>query len=175
MKLHIRLLCMGSVLAALVFSMNAHASSYITLEGTSIAFNENSDNQHNPWGMRVRLGVPMAPLMDLEGHLGFSTDGSEQSEDGISTSFGGIYLKGYLPLGFHSALYALGGFGSHSITQTIDGKDFSDRRVGVSYGVGLETRLSERADLTADYVRYVRNEGAFDDVSAFSFGVKFYF
>jgi len=151
------------------------ASSYITLEGTSVTVQDKLDGELNPMGLRFRLGMPIAENLDVEAHFGFGSDSRDSAYDEFSASYGGAFLKAYLPVGFNSALYALGGFSSVNLTQTVDGRDFSDDRVGFSYGAGLETRLSERADLTADFVRYVRDEGLFEDISAVSFGIKLYF
>ena len=153
----------------------ALASSYITLEGTSVTVQDNLDGELNPMGLRFRLGMPIGENLDVEGHFGFGADNRESAYDNFGTTYGGVFLKAYLPVGVNSALYALGGFSSVSLTQKVNGREFSDERFGFSYGAGLETRISERADLTADYVRYVRDEGLFKDISAVSFGVKIYF
>jgi len=154
---------------------SASASSYITIEGTSVTVQENLDGQLNPMGLRFRLGTPVGENLDMEAHFGFGGDSRSEAYDDFATQFAGLYLKGYVPIGFNSALYGLGGYSMVGISQTVQGKEFSDERYGFSYGAGLETRISERVDLTADYMRYVRDERLFEDISAVSFGLKFYF
>lgn len=170
-----RIFLLLTTLIAAFATASASASSYITVEGTSVTVEDNLDGQLNPTGLRFRLGTPVGENLDIEGHFGFAGDSSTSAYDDFGTSYAGVYLKGYIPIGFNSALYALGGYGMVSLTQTISGREFSDERQGLSFGAGLETRLSKRIDLTADYMRYVRDEGLFEDISAVSFGLKFYF
>ena len=154
---------------------SASASSYITVEGTSVTVEENLDGQLNPMGLRFRLGAPVGENLDIEAHFGFAGDSRTSAYDEFGSSYGGVYVKGYVPIGFNSAFYALGGYSMMALTQNVNGQEFSDERHGFSYGAGLETQISERIDLTADYMRYARYERLFEDISAVSFGLKFYF
>jgi len=148
---------------------------YIGIEGTSLSVDENLDGDLNPKGIRFKLGVPLANNFDIEAQFGYSADTSTRSFEDLSVRYAGAYLKGYLPLGFNSALYGLVGYSNVELTQTVSGNEFTDERFGFSYGAGLETRLSERLDLTADFMRYVQDEGLFKDISAVSLGLKLYF
>jgi len=170
-----RYLILISTLLATFATSNASASSYITIEGTSVTVEDNLDGELNPMGLRFRMGMPLADNLDIEGHFGFGADTRDSAYDEFSTAYGGLYLKGYVPIGFNSAFYGLAGFSGVSLSQTVNGNEFTDERFGFSYGAGFETKISERADLTADYMRYVRDEGLFEDISAVSFGLKFYF
>ena len=154
---------------------SASASSYVTLEGTSVTVQDKLDGELNPMGMRFRLGTPVGENLDIEGHFGFGADTRDSAYDEFGSSYAGVYLKGYFPVGYNSAVYALGGYSAVALTQTVNGNEFTDTRRGFSYGAGVETKISERVDLTADYMRYVRDEGLFEDISAVSFGLKFYF
>jgi len=164
-----------SMLVAALSATSASANSYITFEGTSVSVEDNLDGQLNPVGLRFRLGTPVADNLDVEAHFGFGGDSSIDAYDEFGTSYAGLYAKAYVPIGFNSAFYALGGYSMVAVSQTVKGREFSDERDGFSYGFGLETMISERIDLTADYMRYVRDEGLFEDISAVSFGLKFYF
>lgn len=168
------ILLLIALIAALA-TTNASASSYITFEGTSVTVEENLDGQLNPTGLRFRLGTPVGENLDIEAHFGFSGDSRTSAYEEFGTNYMGLYLKGYLPIGFNSAFYALGGYSIVALSQTVNEREFIDERQGFSFGAGLETRISERLDLTADYVRYVRDEGLFEEISAVSFGLKFYF
>ncbi len=170
-----RTLLLLTTLIAAFASANASASSYITVEGTSVTVEDNLDGQLNPTGLRFRLGTPVGQNLDIEGHFGFGGDSRTSAYDDFGTNYAGVFLKGYIPIGFNSALYALGGYSRVELSQTISGREFTDDRQGLSYGAGLETRISKRIDLTADFTRYVRDEGLFEDISAVSFGLKFYF
>jgi len=162
-------------LLGLIGVQPAMASSYITIEGTSVTVQDNLDGDLSPMGLRFRMGMPVGENLDIEGHFGFSADDEHTGYDEFGAAYMGVFLKAYLPIGFNSALYGLGGFSAVSLTQKVSGSEFTDERTGFSYGVGLETKISERVDLTADYMRYVRDEGLFEDISAVSFGLKLYF
>ncbi|MBX2826273.1 MAG: porin family protein [Gammaproteobacteria bacterium] len=164
----------------LTFSAAASADGYFAIEGSAMSLvsgadSGGSENEVSPGGLRMRLGTPISELLDLEGHLGFSFDDENDQFDEISASYYGAYLKAYLPVGYSSALFALGGLTSVNIDQSIGSSRFSDDRTGVSYGFGLETQLTENADLTADYMSYLRDEGLFEEITSFNFGLKLYF
>lgn len=168
------LLLITSVLLSFTTTI-ASANSYVTLEGTSVTIQDNLDDDLNPMGLRFRLGMPLADNLDIEAHFGFGGDNRASAYDEFDATYGGLFMKAYLPIGFNSALYALGGYSGVVLAQTVNGNEFSDKRYGFSYGAGLETKISARTDLTADYMRYVRDEGLFKDISAISFGIKYYF
>ncbi len=169
-----QLVVLTSLILSLL-SLPAYAGSYITVDGTSVTVQDNLDGELNPMGMRFRLGTQVGRNLDVEAHFGFGADLRDSAYDEFGTSYAGLYLKGYVPVGYNSAFYGLAGRSAVSLSQTINGQEFSDERYGFSFGAGLETKISERVDLTADYMRYVRDEGLFKDISAVSFGVKFYF
>ena len=52
---------------------------------------------------------------------------------------------------------------------------YTHQRGGLSWGAGLETELTDRIDLSADWVRHVGDEGEFEAVDAVSLGLKLYF
>lgn len=173
-----KLLFITTLLAASVASFAttpALASSYITVEGTSVTVEDNLDGDINPMGLRFRFGTPIGKNLDMEAHLGFGMDDRNSNYEEFSSAVAGVFLKAYIPIGFNSAFYGLAGYSAMTITQTVNGQDFEDERRGLSYGAGFETKISGRVDLTADYVRYVKDEGLYEDISAVSLGLKFYF
>jgi len=153
----------------------ANASEYFAVEGIAGSLDNPNNDEIDPSGIRLRLGTRLDRDFDIEVQFGFLGDNSTQSFDEINATFAGAYLKGYLPIGFNSALFALGGFTGVELTQEVNGRKFSDNRSGFSYGFGLETKLTENADLTADYMRYIAEDGLFEHFSAVSFGIKLYF
>ena len=134
-----------------------------------------ADDDIHPAGLRFRLGTQLNELLDIEGHMGFSFTEDSASYDELGATYMGAYLKAYVPVGERSALYALGGWSSVEISQSIGTGEFSERRSGLSYGFGMETQLTTNADLTADYMMYLRDDGLFEQVSALSIGIKIYF
>ena len=153
----------------------AQAGEYIAIEGIAGTLDNPSNSEIDPAGMRFRLGTRVDETFDLEVQFGFLGDNTTDNFDKVGASFAGAYLKGYLPVGYNSALFALGGFTAVELTQKVNSQKFSDSRSGFSYGFGLETKLTENADLTADYMRYIAEDGLFEHFSAVSFGIKLYF
>ncbi|NND90796.1 MAG: outer membrane beta-barrel protein [Granulosicoccus sp.] len=165
-----------AILAAFLFaSKGVQAGGYVGLDGTSLDVENAADSELNPRGLRLRLGIPVGGMFDVEFHLGGGSDRDNVIADKFSTTYAGAFLKGYVPVGSRSALFVLGGFSAVDLSQSIDGREFSDGRSSVSWGFGLETELSERLDLSADYVLYLSDDGPFSAVSAVNLGFKLYF
>ncbi len=165
---------MAATLAAWIPAC-ANANGYIGIDGSSINVNSSVEDEINPRGLRLRMGVRVADLLDLEAHIGGGSDEKTAAFDEFSAGYFGLYLKGYLPVGQRSALFAMAGGASVELTQTIGRGEFSDDRGGFSYGFGLETQLSEYWDLSADYIRYTLDDDRFSEVSAVNLGLKWYF
>lgn len=151
------------------------AAGYLGVDGAAIDVESRDDSEINPRGLRLKLGGRLARNVDIEVHLGSGHDSHIMSYDKFRTTFAGIYLKGYLPIGQRSALFGLIGGAGVDLTQTIDGRHFSDGRSGFSYGIGLETEISARLDLSGDYIRYSLDESDYPTIETFSLGLKWYF
>ena len=154
---------------------SAYAGGFIAIEGTSVDYRGAVGEDINPRGLRLRLGVPVAPNIDIEAHIGGSKDSDVAGYDSIGTAYAGAFLKGYIPLGYTSALFMSAGLSAVELQQNIGGQRFDDHDAGFSWGLGLETEITRNADLTADYTRYLSGDGMFEEVSAVSFGLKVYF
>lgn len=171
----------GGLLALLIAGMLAvsstvvHAGGYIGVDGASIALENTVDGELNPRGLRLKLGSRISQGFDIEAHLGSGSDSNSDNFDKFRTTFVGVYLKGYLPVGERSAFFGLVGGAGVELTQTIAGSEFGDDRSGFSYGIGLETQLSQNLDLSGDFMRYSLDDDAFSAIDAFSLGLKWYF
>lgn len=163
------------LIVGLTTTATAQAGGYIGLDGSSLNIENSLDDDLNPGGVRLRLGMPVAPMIDVELHLGGGSESQTTAADRLTAVYAGAFLKGYLPVGRRSALYALAGVSAVDYTQTLDRRDFSDERSGFSYGFGLETEISPRLDLSADYVHYVSGDGPFSELSSVNLGIKLYF
>lgn len=163
------------VLLLCLFAANANATGFFAIEGSSLSLDDKENSGISPAGMRLRLGSQVNRLFDIEGHFGFSFDDKDDHDNTRSTNYYGLYVKAFLPVGHYSSVFALAGISTVNHTQDLGYTKFKDSRSGGSYGFGMETRLTEHADLTADYTSYIRDEGLFEEVSAFNFGIKLYF
>lgn len=153
----------------------AQADAYIGLDGASIAVENPLDNELNPHAMRLRLGMLINELLDMELHLGGGTDTDTPAFESFSATYTGAYLKAYLPFGQRSSLFGLAGVAGISYSQEVNGRTYTDTQSGFSYGFGMETQLTDSLDLSADYMLYSNNGTEFSELSAISFGLKYYF
>ncbi|MFK8076107.1 MAG: outer membrane beta-barrel protein [Granulosicoccus sp.] len=160
---------------AIASPIQAVADMYIGVDGASMSINSTQNDDLNPLGLRLRMGVRLNDFFDIEAHLGGGSDTESVSYDSFSTSFASALLKGYLPFGQKSAVFGLVGLSSLTHSQDINGRTFTDSQSGFSYGIGMETQLSSRVDLSADLMRYSADGAEFSDVTAVSFGLKWYF
>lgn len=154
---------------------SVQAGGYIGIDSSAVSVNSQSQEELNPHGLRLRLGLRISEVFDLEAHLGGGTDRQTASFDEFGTSYAGAYLKAYLPIGQRSALFGLAGLAGIEYSQRINRQDFTDSQSGFSYGFGLETQLTDRLDLSADYILYSNAEGPYSELSAVNFGIKWYF
>ncbi len=194
-------LSVGAASAGVVSKGHANLphAAFIALDGAVFSVGsthgdgESYSDEDSRAGMRLRLGASLSPFVDLEGQLGFSFN-DEDEADHAELGVYGVYLKGYLPIGPYSSLYASGGMTvidinstvpeanaqslshspTHSPTHSESGS--TGRSYGsFSYGFGLETRLTDYLDLTADYMSYLSETDSRAGVSAVTFGLKLYF
>ena len=169
-----RLVATG-LITGFLLAGSAQAETYIAIEGSRLSVDNNVSDDLEPSGLRFRLGARVSEFFDVEGHFGLTSDDDSPIFDELDATYFGGYLKGYIPVGERSALFGLAGYTRTELTQTVGGSEFSDARTGFSWGFGLETQLTERVDLTADYMQYLSDEGLFEDISAVNFGLKLYF
>jgi len=153
----------------------SQAGGYLGIDGSSLTVTNSVEDDINPRGLRLRLGMRVSQHFDIEAHVGGGTDRDVRTFDQFRTSYAGVYLKGYQPIGHRSALFALVGGTVVELTQSIGSGRFSDDRGGLSFGFGLETQLSRTLDLSADFMRYALDDDEFSAVSAVNLGLKWYF
>ena len=154
---------------------DAQSGPYFGIDGSSFSLDGSIDDDLNPRGVRLRLGLPISRVFDLEGHLGFGSEDDVDAFDEIDVVFSSVFLKAHAPLGARTTAYAMAGVTALELTETIGRREFTDEDAGISFGFGLEVVLSRRVDLSADYVFYSQDVGIFEDLSAVSLGLKLYF
>ena len=167
----------AALLASIVFApiSSAFADAYVGLDAASIAVENPLDDELNPHGIRLRLGMRISDLLDMELHLGGGTDSETPAFESFGATYGGAYLKAYLPFAQRSSLFGLVGVSGVSYSQTVSGRTFTYTQSGFSYGFGMETQITEQLDLSADYMRYSNDGAEFSELSTISFGIKYYF
>jgi len=163
------------IAGACLLTSTVQADAYLGIDGSSFSLDNSSDENLNPRGMRLRLGLHMSEVFDIEGHFGFGYDDDSTAFDDFGTVYSSAFLKAHMPLGARSTAYAMAGVTALEVTETVGTREFSDDDFSFSYGFGLETELTDRLDLSADYVLYSSQVGGFEDLSAVSLGLKLYF
>ena len=164
-----------SVIVGSLATSQASADGFIALEGTSLTAEDTDNNDLNPIGGRLRVGLQLSPRVDLEGHYSRSSDDDTESGNETKVSSRGAYLKGYLPIGTSSALFIAGGYAEVDID--LNGVEANTNN-GLSWGAGLQTQMSEFVYLTADYTRFTvddEDEGSFPVFSTINAGLKISF
>lgn len=159
----------------------SYADVYMAVEGTVFRIDDSDapaageDTEFNPLGVRLRAGLRLSELFDVEAQVSFSSDDEDERLDRLDVRTAGAHLKAYLPVGRRSAAFALAGYSVVDYEQHVAGRLIGNSQSGLSWGVGLETELADNVDLTADYMNYVQRDGLFDQVSSVNAGLKFYF
>ncbi len=165
-------------LLLIVLPVGAHASGYsgyIGIDSSRLIVENPIGADIEPDNLRLRLGGRVGQGVDLEAQLGLTFNSDEAYQADWAVDFASLFLKGYLPLGRYLALYGMVGGSGVSITESIDRRDFTEERYGFSYGMGIETVLTDRIDISLDYVKYLHDDLDYEEVSAVSFGLKFYY
>jgi len=154
-----------------------HDTTYFSIEGTAlnVGSSRQSDVQFEPVGVRLKVGTGLSRAFDLEAQVAASSDDSIEALDQLDASQAGVFLKGYLPLGFRSSLYGVGGYHWTKFTAASVDQELVDRQSGFAFGFGVETRLSKNIDLSADFMSFTVDEAEYDEVSSINVGVKVYF
>lgn len=153
----------------------AQANSYLGLDYTSLDVDDTLNTELNPKGLRLRLGLRFSDTFDIEIQAGSTGQDNVLMLDELNITYAGAYLKGYLPFGQRSAIYAMGGMAAMTVEEVVGNRDVSSRESDFSYGFGLETQLSRQLDLSADYMRYTGDIASFSDFSTVNIGLKWYF
>ena len=118
----------------------------------------------------------------MSGHAGFSFSESLAGFDDLVLTYASAFIKGVVPVGKRSAIYGLAGFTVATFTEDFGRSSsgpsrsfFREDSSGFSWGFGAETRIAENIDVTADFVSYLQLDGLFEEISAISIGLKFYY
>ena len=179
-KLKPLLIGLVSLLCALSSTYSIAAESAFSIDVSRITIDNDIDPEVNPVGLRGRLSTQVHRYFDVSGHAGFSFSESLAGFDDLVLTYASAFIKGVVPVGKRSAIYGLAGFTVASFTEDFGRRSSSSRffredRSGFSWGFGAETRIAENIDVTADFVSYLQRDGLFEEISAISIGLKFYY
>ena len=178
-KLKPLLIGLVSLLCALSSTYSIAAESAFSIDVSRITIDNDIDPKVNPVGLRGRLSTQVHRYFDVSGHAGFSFSESLAGFDDLVLTYASAFIKGVVPVGKRSAIYGLAGFTVASFTEDFGRRPsrsfFREDSSGFSWGFGAETRIAENIDVTADFVSYLQRDGLFEEISAISIGLKFYY
>lgn len=129
-----------------------NAGPYVGMNLGLLQYDEDGIDNLSPGIGLVRLGVPIAPNLAIEGRAGTglgssSTDGYRVQVD----SYYGAYVKGSLPLAPQFSLYAVGGIAGVNLKHN---QGFGETRDGgLSFGIGGDFDIGNGAGVNVEWTR----------------------
>lgn len=169
-------------LAPSIASANDKGTSYAGVQYATIGYDESGFDEFNPTGLVGRFGHFVADNFAVEGRIGFGLAEDSQTISGIDVSLEvdnlfGVYGVGYLPFNDKVSGYALLGFTTASMTaKATDGINSASASAdddGLSFGIGGQFDVTDKASLNIEYTQYL--DGSNYKADAFSFGANFKF
>lgn len=167
MKIHLVLALTGSLMASPALSAQA-GSPYAGLQLSTFTYDEKGFEELEPTGGTLQLGYRVSGAFSVEGRLGTGLDDGEieMTYEGVPVdvsfeldSLMGVYGLGHLPISDTSSVYGLIGWTRVEATTTASagGYTVSDdgTESGLSYGIGAEVGLNDRAALRLEYTSYL--------------------
>ena len=146
-------------------------NTYLALGVASMRLSD-STGSVSPFNVYGRLGYNFTRYIGigLEGSFSVLEDDFQNIDYGINTVFG--YLKGIIPLGEKSKIYAMAGPANVRLKASDGSGSISVDDDDTAYGVGFERDL-DGYGFTIDYIKYYDNQGV--DVEALNIGLIGYF
>jgi hypothetical protein len=149
---------------------------YVGMNLGMLNYDEDGIDSLTPGLGILRLGVPLAPNLAIEGRAG--TGLGSYSENGYRaevSSYFAAYVKGSLPLSRQFSLYAVGGIAGVDLKRNFG--DGETRENGLSLGLGGDLDLRNGAGLNFEWTRlpYGNNAGYDFRNSMVSVGVTWRF
>ena len=154
-----------------VMAQEEKPQAYWSLGGSLLTFDDSVDSI-KPIQVFGRLGYDFNAYIGIGIEGGFSLIEDELGgvDFDVTTSF--LYLKGSLPIGEDSKLYAMIGPTNVELTGTLGGLSISADDDDTGIGFGFE-KFMDNHSISVDYIIYNNNAGV--DVSAINLGFVRYF
>jgi hypothetical protein len=149
---------------------------YVGLSFGTLQYSEEGLDSISPGLGVLRLGVPLAPNLAIEGRAGGGFGRSSERGYGVQVdSLYAGYLKGSLPLGPMFSFYAVGGVAGVNLKRDFGYVDARDS--GLSFGFGADINLGRGAGLNLEWTRLPSgNNAGYDyDTSMATLGVTWHF
>ena len=170
----VALLCLAAFAAS---AQTAPSKLYGEIGYTLLDYKE-SGYSADPGILRAVIGAEVHPNVNLEGMVGMGiTDGSTRVGSITVKSevdqFWGFYVKPKVALTPDIELFGRLGFASSKISASVPGFSLSDSGSSVSYGIGMNFKVSQSTSLNADYMSYYSKDGVKANGFTVGLGLKF--
>lgn len=171
------LLATALSVAALPQAARGQEASYLSVQYMQATLSADWLPDFKPTVLVLRGGRELAPHISLEGRIGVGIADDERPVYGTPLTLGinkmfGIYVKGALPLGGSSALYAAVGYTTVDVSASVYGVSASDDDSDSSLGLGLDIGIGDGVSLNLEQMRYTDVDG---EISGTSLGVTWTF
>lgn len=136
----------------------APLTNYVSVGGGALTFDDSVDVV-NPTQVYARIGHNFTPHfgVGVEANTSLVEDSLYGLDYSVTASF--LYLKGSLPIGSNSKLYAVAGPTYVELTGSLGGISVSTDDNDVGFGVGYEYSFNKRHGVSADYTQYYDDGG----------------
>ncbi len=145
------------------------------------------DEEMDIEALRARFGYYFLPNFAVEGMVGVGVEDDEYLNFDLELDYMlGIFLLGEYPVTDYLNFYAVAGLSSLEATFSGIGLEISENETSFSLSIGLEIKPSKNVGITIEYSELLDDFGEVDeaddygldydyDMSAISFGFKYYF
>lgn len=165
---------------------------YFGVNVAQAAYEEDGIDELNPVALSLKAGYGFNRYLSVEGRLGFGVAEDDTTFSGYVDVFGspvfvtlpvelkvdhfiGLYGKASLPVGDRLGLYALAGMTQGELTVSVPNAGISQSASDsdMSFGLGVDLKLTERATLNAEWAQLIDADGY--TLSQLSLGLTFPF
>jgi hypothetical protein len=125
---------------------------YVGLSFGTLRYAEEGLDSFSPGVGLLRLGVPLAPNLAIEGRAGGGLGSTSQRGYAMEVdSLYAAYLKGSVPLGPAFSVYGVGGVAGVNLQRNFG--DGESRDSGLSFGFGADFNLGRGAGINVEWTR----------------------
>jgi len=151
---------------------------YVGADLGYLSYEENGYDDANILSIGGKLGVELHKYFSVEARLGTGITEEEDYEgvQGLDLSLDyylGAYALATLPIGEKLSIYGLLGYTKAEMSAEYAGFEISEDESDMSYGLGAEFKVNDKASFTAEYTNLL--DGSTYEVTSINVGMKFNF
>ena len=175
MKKVVSSVLLGVVLVASSNSFANEGDKYWGLDFHQGSYDETGFPKANPTGFAIKAGKYITENVAMEGRLSLGLGDDTVNYLGVDVDLEldnalSFFIKGDAPLSPTANVYGLLGFTKGKLSASVGSFAVSADDSGLSYGMGVETKMNEGLLFAAEYIFYL-SESTYD-YTGFNFGIK---